>query len=104
MALYGLFGTYALFLMALFSACVRGRLLASAGIPTHCPKLAPTPFPAARCSVADTTDDHSRTVRIGVMESMNLLGSFFGQLVGGHLSLAIGFAGVFWFVVSGRTD
>eukprot|EP00049_Salpingoeca_infusionum_P023252 m.11132 g.11132 ORF g.11132 m.11132 type:complete len:508 (-) comp5671_c0_seq1:415-1938(-) len=68
MVLYGIFGTYALFLMSLFSG------------------------------IADITNAKTRTVRIGFMEGMNLAGACAGMYAGGAMSKNLGYKFVFWFL------
>lgn len=65
MTLYGVFGTYALFLMALFA------------------------------SIADNSTTKARTVRITVLEGMNLAGTCIGSLLGGILTKKYGFKSLF---------
>ncbi|EGD78202.1 hypothetical protein PTSG_09080 [Salpingoeca rosetta] len=68
MLCYGIFGTYALFLMSLFT------------------------------SVADVTSEKDRTAWIGVMEGMNLAGACAGYYIGGVVTRQLGYAAVFWLV------
>eukprot|EP00055_Hartaetosiga_balthica_P004171 m.10427 g.10427 ORF g.10427 m.10427 type:complete len:528 (-) comp3667_c0_seq1:37-1620(-) len=68
MLLYGFFGTYALFLLSLFT------------------------------SVADITSPHERTVWIGFMEGMNLAGTCAGYYAGGVITKTFGYKTIFWVV------
>eukprot|EP00043_Microstomoeca_roanoka_P004718 m.51401 g.51401 ORF g.51401 m.51401 type:complete len:469 (-) comp12621_c0_seq2:102-1508(-) len=70
MLLYGFFGTYALFLMSLFT------------------------------SVADVTTTTNRTAWIGFIEGMNLAGSCAGYYIGGVVTAYLGYAAVFWLVAA----
>eukprot|EP00056_Hartaetosiga_gracilis_P005319 m.83575 g.83575 ORF g.83575 m.83575 type:complete len:534 (-) comp12126_c0_seq1:143-1744(-) len=68
MLAYGFFGTYALFLLSLFT------------------------------SVADITTPHERTVWIGFMEGMNLVGTCAGYYTGGVITHMFGYKTIFWVV------